>query len=121
MVLLIVTLIFDYVLTAVLVGMSAGAAAYIRSWDLRQWKVLITLVAVFAFLDLYYLPGLAVADIVVTIRNPAIAEFLEVGPDTRVNRLLGADAFDAFFWATQAVVARYIALKVKSKVTFAAA
>jgi len=111
MAILLATLLADWAITTVLVGLSVGCLASRFKWPLRRFHTMIALMVVFAALDLYYVPALYAIDATVTVNNAAVAEFLGLQPRTQLSRILGPDPSDAIVWATEAFVAAWIAVR----------
>ena len=112
LILFLVTTAVAYLVDAVLVG----ALLYVlRSrFSLRFSKISgpLVLLAIFAFLDLYWMPAAAALDVRFRILNQAVADLLGLSGEIPVVELFGIGWFDLFVWAMQVLVAIWVADKL---------
>ena len=118
---LLLTIVFDYILITVLVGIATGFAALRRSWDPRKRITLVGLFLVFGLLELFFVPAILVMDATVTIGNQQIAESFGLSANTPVSDLLTVAWYDAFVWLAQGVFAQAVAARVARSVASRAA
>jgi hypothetical protein len=99
------TFAIDYLLEAVFVGCAWAAATYRFELPAPTKRGASALLPVFAFLDLYWFPAIAAADLRFTIGNPRLAQLVGLGPNANATDLFTIGFFDLVLWGLQTVVA----------------
>jgi uncharacterized membrane protein len=117
MLLLVLTMIFDYVVQTVLVGIAFGVFLLSARWRFRRWPETFSLMAVFAILASYYLPAVFLMDTHVTIGNPEVARFLGGHHSFQFGDLFGIGFGDIAIWFIEAIIARAVGHWTKNRVT----
>ena len=104
-ILLLATGFLSYLLTAVFVGCVSVVLGQRLGWPPPTARSAYVLVAVFAFLDLFWIPALLTADLTFTIGNQALADAFGFHPNTSVAALFDLGLFELLVWFVQAGVA----------------
>ncbi len=105
MIILGVTVAFDYLLKAILVGIAFFALFGHRLEVPHGKKNFFLLFGAFAFLGMYELPAILSLDATITVRNKEIATFFELEENAHLSELYDIDVFDLVVWLLQATVA----------------
>ena len=117
MILVALTMVFDYLVETVLVGIAFGIFLLSARWHFHRWRETFSLMAVFAFLAVYYLPAALLMDIHIMIGNPDVAQFLGGQHSFQFGDTLGVGLWDIAIWFIQAVVARGVGRWTADKIT----
>ncbi len=116
LILLLATAVIAYILDAIFVG----ALLYtLRSrYPLSSSKIRTSLVlmAIFAFLDLYWMPAAIALDLRVRILNQTVADFLSLPGERAAIEVFGFGWFELFIWSMQVLVAVWVANKLRGVV-----
>jgi hypothetical protein len=105
--------ILEYSFDALLVGLALGLILSKSQKEPKKAFLIILTFAIFATLDLLYLPALNALDATFTVGNEAAANFLEIRPNTPLNDFISFDFSDVFIWVLQTFVAVSLAYKFK--------
>lgn len=109
----VVSLAVAYAIDAVLVGALLGASR-LRSGRPRLGRGLFPLLfAVFASLDLYWIPAVAALDLQLHVGNPGAAAFF--GETLPATELVGRGWFDIAAWGAQCLVAVWVADRISRR------
>jgi hypothetical protein len=112
---LLITLIFDYLLITVLVGITFFALFGRKLKSPYSPKSLYILVGIFALLDLYAWPAYFTSQITFTVHNQQIVEFFELKENMSAGEFFDPGLFDLFIYFLQAGVAYYVGTRVFEK------
>jgi hypothetical protein len=112
MTVLLFTILLDYLLTAVLVGIAYFAVFRPRLESSAGKKHFFFLFALFAFLGVYELPAIFSLDATITVRNPEIAGFFEIEPNSHLMELYSLDILDLVVWLAQSLIAVFAGEKI---------
>jgi hypothetical protein len=111
-----ITVVFGYLIDALLVGIALGMFSIRFEWNLSSRKIPLILFLVFGFLDLYALPALVALDATITVRNTAVAELMNLYPNYPFVELLGFGWYEIIIWLGQVLVALLVMNKIAQKV-----
>ena len=115
MIILGLTVAFDYLFKAILVGIAFFA---LFGWKIEapySKKNFFLLFGVFAFLGIYELPAILSLDATITVRNKEIAAFFELEENAHLSELYDIDLFDLVVWLLQATVAIAVGERLQRK------
>lgn len=115
MIIFIATVIFDYLLTTILVGIAFFALFGHKIKLPFSRKSLFALFCIFAILDTYYLPALLSLDATVEIGNKQIAEFFNLKGKVSLSDIFSVGWFDVILWVVQAAVGHFVGSTVYQK------
>jgi hypothetical protein len=115
MIILIATVIFDYFLSAVLVGIAFFALFGHKIRLPFSRKSLFSLFFIFAILDTYYLPALLSLDATVEIGNKEIVEIFNLKGKVSLGDIFSVGWFNVILWAVQAAVGHFVGSAVYQK------
>ncbi len=116
MIILGVTIAFDYLMKAVLVGLAFFAIFGPRIQDPRSKRNFYALFGVFVFLGVYELPAILSLDATITVRNREIAEFFRMEENAHLSELYEVEWFDIVVWLLQALVASLVGGRLHRKI-----
>jgi len=116
MIILGLTIAFDYLMKAVLVGLAFFAFFGPRIQDPRSKKNFYALFGIFAFLGVYELPAILSLDATITVRNREIAEFFRIEEDAHLSELYQIEWFDIVVWLLQALLASLVGERLHRKI-----
>ena len=111
-VIFIVSIFLAYAIDTILVGIAFQALSNRFGWRISYRKSLGSLFLVFAFIDCYLWPAFIIADVTYTVRNEALARFLNLGPDEALIDLFEPGTFEFFVWSIETLIARYLGEKI---------
>ncbi len=112
---LLVVAIITYSGSSVLVGISFFAVFGNRI-DVRYNRIaFLVLFAIFALIDVYWVPSVSALDMTVTIGNPKIATALGLESPFRVNDILTFGWFDVAVWLVQTAIGYFVGMKIYSR------
>jgi hypothetical protein len=120
-VLILSTIAIDMLIMSAVVGIAFFVILRHLHWNVGARAVVPTLLAVFAFLDLFWWPALASTSATITIHNSDLAAFLRIGPDSPVESLIGFGLVDLLGYFIQAGVALWVSYKLRLVVSEGAA
>ena len=112
MTLILLTTAVDYLVVAILGGCTVGVFCKWRSLSLNGWAPFFMCFALFAVLDLYWIPALAELQMTVTFEDPAFYVWFGLEGPVDVATILSPDLLDCLFWSAQALVAHGLAAKI---------
>ena len=105
MVILILSVLLIYAVDIFMVGITFQAIANKYQWKISPKKSFIILFFIFAALGNYLWPLVYSLDVIITVRNEAIASLLEIHPDYPFINFFELGLFEFFIWAIQAALA----------------
>jgi hypothetical protein len=111
-IILLTTIAFDRLVQAVLIGALLDVLRYRFSLRFSKVRDLLILLAIFAFLDLYWLPALTILDARIRVLNPEITNVMGLSKETPLIELVGFGWLDLFIWWMQIIVAVWVADKL---------
>jgi hypothetical protein len=106
------TVIFIYLIDTFLVGVSFFALKERFQWAISRRMSLLLLFIVFAFIEYYLLPMAVVLDVTFTVRNPEIANWLDLKPNESFAGLFGFGSFEIIIMVFQALLAALLGEKL---------
>ena len=106
------SLILDYSITAVLVGIAYYSIYTHFHWEFSGQKNFLILFLIFAFLDNFLLPMFFVLDATITVKNSDIAKMLNLQPDEPIEELIGFGWFEFIIYSLQTLLATIIGYKI---------
>jgi hypothetical protein len=112
LILFLVTVAVAYIVDAVLVGAFLYVLRSRFSLNLSKISAPLTLLIIFAFLDLFWIPAIVVLDGRIRILNHTIATTLGLSGETTFVELFSVGWFDLLVWAMQVLVAVWVADKL---------
>jgi hypothetical protein len=117
MILFIATIIINYLLTAIVVGITFFAlfGHRIPMPPFKQKKSLLVLFCIFAFLDIYWIPAILSLDATITIGNKQIANSLGLKGEVSLGEMFGIGWFDVIAWIIQSIIAHFVGIRVYQK------
>ncbi len=116
MIILGVTIAFDYLMKAVLVGLAFFAFFGPTIQNPRSKRNFYALFGIFAFLGVYELPAILSLDATINVRNREIAEFFRIEEDAHLSELYGIEWFDMVVWLLQALVASLVGERLHRRI-----
>ncbi|MGQ9652639.1 MAG: hypothetical protein ACUVXD_01085 [Thermodesulfobacteriota bacterium] len=116
MIILWVTIAFDYLMKAVLVGLAFFAVFGSSIGHPRSKRNFYALFAIFAFLGVYEFPAILSIDATITVRNREIAEFFRIEENAPLSELYEVEWFDIVAWLMQALVASLVGERLHRKI-----
>lgn len=112
MIIFILSIVFSYLIDAILVGIAYYSLAKHFQWKISGQKNFLILFLIFTFLDIYPLPMLFALDATITVRNPEIAQSFDLRPDLPIIELFGFGLFEFITYSIQALIATYVGNKI---------
>lgn len=112
MLIFILSFLLVYAVDIFMVGITFQAIVNKYQWEITPKKTFIILFLIFAFLENYLWPLVYSLDLTITVRNEAIASFLEIPPDYPFTNFFEFGLFEFFTWVIQAALAGLIGQKV---------
>ena len=109
---LIFSLILDYSINGILVGIAYYSLKAHFQWKFSGQKNFLILLLIFAFLDNFLVPMFSVLDATITIRNPEILQWIDLKPDEPLIGLLGFGWFEFIIYCIQTLLATYVGDKI---------
>jgi hypothetical protein len=95
-----------------LVGIAYYSLATHFQWKISGQRNFLILFLIFAFLDNYPLPMFLALDATITVRNPDIAQWLDLRPDQPLIELFGFGWFEFITYSIQTLFATYFGNKI---------
>lgn len=103
------TLILDFLIPPVLVGIAMFALVRRFGWNLSSRMLLLVLFLAFGFLSSYFIPALIVLNATITVHNAEVAQTLDLPPDLPLLELFIPGWFEMIIWLIQAWIAIWVA------------
>ena len=118
MMIIIITVIFDYLLATCLVGIATFSIFREKMLTISIAKIIIGFAVVFFILDIYYLPALHSADIQVIIGNEDIRSLFNLKDELiPIKELFKIELFDFIIWFIQSFIAYFFGRYIYNKFT----
>ena len=112
---LVLTTIAAYTIQALLVGAALAWLLAARAQNRLGLAGIAALIALFAALDLYWLPAVLALDLTVTIGNDEIARAIDATGPVQVESFLSYGWLDLLTWVAQAIAALVVSQFVLSR------
>lgn len=117
---LVAVTVISYVISSCVVGISYFTLFGNRIGLSYNRIAFVILLAVFAVLDLYWVPAIVPLDITFSIGNDEIAKAFDADSAIRLNDILSFGWFDVLVWLIQTTIGYFVGMKVYSRIIRAA-
>lgn len=116
MTLFLMTVIFDYMFTSIIIGISFFTLFGHKIKKPFHFTAFLALLCAFAFVDVYYLPALFILDATIIIGNQQLAEIFHLIGPVPLTKLFMIDGVNVIIWVLQSVVAYLVGSWVYQKI-----
>lgn len=115
LILLLATAVIAYLVDAICRSTSVSLRSRYPS-SFSKIRTFLVLLAIFAFLDLYWMPAAIALDVRFRIQNQTVADFLSLPGERAAIEVVGFGWFELFIWSMQVLVAVWVANKLRGVV-----
>ena len=116
LILLLATAVIAYLVDAIFIGALLYILRSRYHSSFSKIRTFLVLLAIFAFLDLYWMPAAIALDVRFRIENETVADFLSLPGERAAIEVVGFGWFELFIWSMQVLVAVWVANKLRGVV-----
>lgn len=116
LILLLATAVIAYLVDAIFIGALLYILRSRYHSSFSKIRTFLVLLAIFAFLDLYWMPAAIALDVRFRIQNETVADFLSLSGERAAIEVFGFGWFELFIWSMQVLLAVWVANKLRGLV-----
>jgi len=118
LIILLLTLVFDYAIKAILIGIALAFINSKKAFKIRSFSTGAVVFLIFLFLDIFAYPALLMSKATLTIHNESLANLLGES-NIALGEFMAPEFSDVFIWLIQSIIAMHLAdfLRAKQEVS----